>query len=162
MTSDALHTQTEHAEYLLGRNAHYIVIAKGNSKRLRGPLGEYEGTGRTPVVLLPPTGSPGEQEWQLEVLSNGNCTIRCHAPHLGVGDCVDDGPYEGEAGAVEVGAHGDAPSCRRQACHGVQFRTRRGAHCAQRPYGARDAVQGRGGDRGVLGEERAKRWCSIL
>ncbi|MGW2050899.1 hypothetical protein ACWCPF_37880, partial [Streptomyces sp. NPDC001858] len=31
---------------------------------------------KTPVVLLPPTGNPGEQEWQLEVLSNGNCTIR--------------------------------------------------------------------------------------
>lgn len=31
---------------------------------------------KTPVVVLPPTGTPGEQEWQLEVLSNGNCTIR--------------------------------------------------------------------------------------
>ncbi|WP_405922311.1 RICIN domain-containing protein [Streptomyces sp. NBC_00868] len=31
---------------------------------------------KTPVVLLPPTGNPGEQEWQVEVLSNGNCTIR--------------------------------------------------------------------------------------
>ncbi|MGW7611760.1 hypothetical protein ACWGKW_31790 [Streptomyces sp. NPDC054766] len=31
---------------------------------------------KTPVVLLPPTGSPGEQEWQLETLSNGNCTMR--------------------------------------------------------------------------------------
>jgi hypothetical protein len=31
---------------------------------------------KTPVVLLPPTGNPGEQEWQVEVLKNGNCTIR--------------------------------------------------------------------------------------
>jgi hypothetical protein len=31
---------------------------------------------KTPVVLLPPTGNPGEQDWQLEGLSNGNCTIR--------------------------------------------------------------------------------------
>lgn len=31
---------------------------------------------KTPVVLLPPTGTPGEQEWQLEELGNGNCTIR--------------------------------------------------------------------------------------
>ncbi|MFE9636792.1 hypothetical protein [Streptomyces sp. NPDC006463] len=31
---------------------------------------------KTPVVLLPPTGKPGEQEWQLERLSNGNFTIR--------------------------------------------------------------------------------------
>lgn len=31
---------------------------------------------KTPVVLLPPTGNPGEQEWQLEDLSNGTCTIR--------------------------------------------------------------------------------------
>lgn len=31
---------------------------------------------KTPVVLLPPTGTPGEQEWQVEVLGNGNVTIR--------------------------------------------------------------------------------------
>ncbi len=31
---------------------------------------------KTPVVLLPPTGNPGEQEWQLERLDNGNYTIR--------------------------------------------------------------------------------------
>ena len=31
---------------------------------------------KTPVVLLPPTGNPGEQEWQLEKLGNGNCTMR--------------------------------------------------------------------------------------
>ncbi|WRZ93630.1 hypothetical protein OHB54_34075 [Streptomyces sp. NBC_01007] len=31
---------------------------------------------KTPVVLLPPTGNPGEQEWQLESLANGNCTMR--------------------------------------------------------------------------------------
>lgn len=38
VTSDALHTQTDHAEYLLGRDAHYIVIVKGNRKRLRAQL----------------------------------------------------------------------------------------------------------------------------
>ncbi|GGO93122.1 RICIN domain-containing protein [Wenjunlia tyrosinilytica] len=31
---------------------------------------------KTPALLLPPTGSPGEQEWSLEGLTNGNCTIR--------------------------------------------------------------------------------------
>ncbi|MGW5650521.1 ISAs1 family transposase [Streptomyces humi] len=35
MTSDAMHTQREHAGYLLGRGARYIVIAKGNQKKLR-------------------------------------------------------------------------------------------------------------------------------
>ncbi|MFD5475474.1 ISAs1 family transposase, partial [Streptomyces sp. NPDC127105] len=35
VTSDALHTQREHADYLLGRGAHYIVIVKGNQKKLR-------------------------------------------------------------------------------------------------------------------------------
>lgn len=34
VTSDALHTQREHAEYLLERAAHYIVIVKGNQKNL--------------------------------------------------------------------------------------------------------------------------------
>ncbi|MFD1661151.1 ISAs1 family transposase [Streptomyces caeni] len=38
VTSDALHTQREHAVYLLGRRAHYIVIVKGNQKRLRTQL----------------------------------------------------------------------------------------------------------------------------
>ncbi len=35
VTSDAMHTQREHADYLLGRGAHYIVIVKGNQKKLR-------------------------------------------------------------------------------------------------------------------------------
>ncbi|WP_372412148.1 ISAs1 family transposase [Streptomyces luteireticuli] len=38
VTSDTMHTQREHAEYLLGRCAHYIVIAKGNQKKLRAQL----------------------------------------------------------------------------------------------------------------------------
>jgi hypothetical protein len=35
VTSDAMHTQREHADYLLARSAHYIVIVKGNQKKLR-------------------------------------------------------------------------------------------------------------------------------
>ncbi|MFJ1708498.1 ISAs1 family transposase [Kitasatospora sp. NPDC088346] len=38
ITSDAMHTQREHAAYLLDREAHYIVIAKGNQKKLRKQL----------------------------------------------------------------------------------------------------------------------------
>ncbi len=38
VTSDALHTQREHAAYLLGRQAHYIAIVKGNQKKLRKQL----------------------------------------------------------------------------------------------------------------------------
>ncbi|WUT52377.1 transposase [Streptomyces canus] len=38
VTSDALHTQSEHAGYLLGRRAHYIAIVKGNQKKLRKQL----------------------------------------------------------------------------------------------------------------------------
>ncbi|MGO4749411.1 ISAs1 family transposase [Streptomyces sp. 2MCAF27] len=38
MTSDAMHTQHEHADYLLGRGAHYLVIVKGNQKKLREQL----------------------------------------------------------------------------------------------------------------------------
>lgn len=33
-----MHTQREHADYLLGRGAHYIVIVKGNQKKLRRQL----------------------------------------------------------------------------------------------------------------------------
>ncbi|MGW4881416.1 ISAs1 family transposase [Streptomyces sp. NPDC004262] len=36
--SDALHTQREHAGYLLRRRAHYIAIVKGNQKKLRKQL----------------------------------------------------------------------------------------------------------------------------
>jgi predicted transposase YbfD/YdcC len=35
VTSDALHTRVNHATYLPGRDAHYIVIAEGNRKSLR-------------------------------------------------------------------------------------------------------------------------------
>jgi predicted transposase YbfD/YdcC len=38
VTSDAMHTQREHADYLLGRAARYIVIVKGNQKKLRRQL----------------------------------------------------------------------------------------------------------------------------
>ena len=38
VTSDAMHTQHEHADYLLTRGAHYIVIVKGNQKKLRRQL----------------------------------------------------------------------------------------------------------------------------
>ncbi|MDW6064590.1 ISAs1 family transposase [Streptomyces sp. FXJ1.4098] len=38
VTSDAMHTQHKHAAYLLGRQAHYIVIVKGNQKKLRRQL----------------------------------------------------------------------------------------------------------------------------
>ncbi|WTA85947.1 ISAs1 family transposase [Streptomyces antimycoticus] len=38
VTSDAMHTQREHAGYLLSRGAHYIVIVKGNQKKLRRQL----------------------------------------------------------------------------------------------------------------------------
>jgi len=38
VTSDAMHTQREHADYLLDRAAHYIVIVKGNQKKLRRQL----------------------------------------------------------------------------------------------------------------------------
>ncbi|WP_254712218.1 ISAs1 family transposase [Streptomyces sp. TRM64462] len=38
VTSDPMHTQREHAEYLLNREAHYIVIVKGNQKKLHKQL----------------------------------------------------------------------------------------------------------------------------
>jgi len=39
VTSDAMHTQREHADYLVtSRSAHYILIAKGNQKKLRKQL----------------------------------------------------------------------------------------------------------------------------
>lgn len=38
VTSDAMYTQREHAAYLLNREAHYIVIARGNQKKLRVQL----------------------------------------------------------------------------------------------------------------------------
>jgi predicted transposase YbfD/YdcC len=38
VTSDAMHAQREHADYLLGREAHYVVIVKGNQKKLRKQL----------------------------------------------------------------------------------------------------------------------------
>ncbi|WP_457031725.1 hypothetical protein [Kitasatospora sp. P5_F3] len=31
---------------------------------------------KSPAVILPPTGEPGNQEWQVESLPNGNVTVR--------------------------------------------------------------------------------------
>ncbi|WP_406835133.1 hypothetical protein ACICHK_01310 [Streptomyces sp. AHU1] len=38
VTSGAMHTQREHATYLPGRYAHYVMIVKGNQKKLRKQL----------------------------------------------------------------------------------------------------------------------------
>ncbi|KQV13670.1 hypothetical protein [Kitasatospora sp. Root107] len=44
--------------------------------------------GKGDAVILPPTGEPGEQEWQVEALGNGNVHIRNlkHGTYLGYGD----------------------------------------------------------------------------
>ncbi|MFF1917360.1 ISAs1 family transposase [Streptomyces sp. NPDC058239] len=52
VTSDAMHTQREHASYLLGRGAQYIAITKGNQKKLHKqlkslPWGQIQLQGRT-------------------------------------------------------------------------------------------------------------------
>lgn len=44
VTSDAMHTQREHASYLLGRGAQYTVIAKGNQKKPRKQLKSLPGS----------------------------------------------------------------------------------------------------------------------
>jgi predicted transposase YbfD/YdcC len=38
VTADALHAQREHAQYLHGRGAHYVLTVKGNQKALRDQL----------------------------------------------------------------------------------------------------------------------------
>ncbi|MEV0184537.1 ISAs1 family transposase [Streptomyces sp. NPDC050625] len=35
ITADAMHTQTDHAEQITSRGAHYILVVKGNQKKLR-------------------------------------------------------------------------------------------------------------------------------
>nr|WP_308455450.1 ISAs1 family transposase [Streptomyces sp. SM14] len=56
ITSDALHTQREHAAYLLERKAHYIVVAKGNQKKLSKQL---KGLPWDEIPLLGRTRDPG-------------------------------------------------------------------------------------------------------
>ncbi|WP_327579015.1 ISAs1 family transposase [Streptomyces sp. NBC_00145] len=38
ITADAMHTQTGHAEYVIARGGHYILVVKANQKRLRRQL----------------------------------------------------------------------------------------------------------------------------
>jgi predicted transposase YbfD/YdcC len=38
VTADALHTQREHADYLIGRGAHYLFTVKGNQPKLHAQL----------------------------------------------------------------------------------------------------------------------------
>ncbi|MFF8271673.1 hypothetical protein ACF059_30455 [Streptomyces sp. NPDC016562] len=55
------------------RNGTYMIT------RTRDDLLTLEGGSsepKSPVVVLPPTGNPGEQEWQVEQLGNGTCTLR--------------------------------------------------------------------------------------
>lgn len=52
VTSDAMHTQREHASYLLGRGAHYIVIVKRNQKKLHKQLKSLPFAGARQAVQL--------------------------------------------------------------------------------------------------------------
>ncbi len=38
ITADAMHTQTGHAEHVLARGGHYVLVVKGNRKKLRRQL----------------------------------------------------------------------------------------------------------------------------
>ncbi|MFI9052834.1 RICIN domain-containing protein [Streptomyces sp. NPDC053427] len=56
----------------------------------------------TPAVILPPTGNPGEQEWEVQAAGNGTCTIR----NLGSGTYLG---YDGGAEANKpVGGYATA------------------------------------------------------
>ncbi|WP_326827890.1 hypothetical protein [Streptomyces sp. NBC_01751] len=44
-SSDGMHTQRGRAEYLASRDAHHIVIGKGNQKKLRKQLKALPGSG---------------------------------------------------------------------------------------------------------------------
>lgn len=44
VTSDAMHTQREHAEYLASRDAHYIVIVKGKQKSCASSSSPFHGS----------------------------------------------------------------------------------------------------------------------
>ncbi|MFF4522626.1 ISAs1 family transposase [Streptomyces bluensis] len=48
VTSDALHTQRENADYLLSREAHYILIVKRNQKKLRSSSKPFHGGSPAP------------------------------------------------------------------------------------------------------------------
>jgi predicted transposase YbfD/YdcC len=39
VTADAMHTQRGHAEHIVARGGHYLLVAKGNQKKLRKQLG---------------------------------------------------------------------------------------------------------------------------
>ncbi|WP_244190597.1 ISAs1 family transposase [Streptomyces caeruleatus] len=54
VTSDAMHTQREHADYLLGRQAHYTVIVKGNQTKQAAQV---------PSVGRDPPAGPREGHW---------------------------------------------------------------------------------------------------
>ncbi|WP_131766792.1 RICIN domain-containing protein [Candidatus Protofrankia californiensis] len=51
--------------YAIARLGENLLTLEGGSSRPGSP-----------VVILPPTGNPGEQEWALQALDNGSYTIR--------------------------------------------------------------------------------------
>ncbi|OAH10225.1 ISAs1 family transposase [Streptomyces jeddahensis] len=87
VTSDAMHTQREHASYLLGWGAHYVVIAKGNQKKLHKQLKSLPwkqiplqgrtrdtGHGRGETRARPPSGAPSTR--QPAQASGDNAAVR--------------------------------------------------------------------------------------
>ncbi|WP_246460207.1 ISAs1 family transposase [Streptomyces himalayensis] len=69
VTSDAMRTQREPAEYLLGRDAHYIVIVKGNQKKLREQLKSL------PWKQIPLQGRPRSASHGSEIRRIKACTV---------------------------------------------------------------------------------------
>ncbi|GHE13994.1 ISAs1 family transposase [Streptomyces alanosinicus] len=70
VAADALHTQREHAAYLLGRQAHYIVIVKGNTRKLRKQLKSL------PWKDIPLQGGPGASATAARRSAGSRCTLK--------------------------------------------------------------------------------------
>lgn len=72
VTSDAMHTQHDHAVYLLDRQAHCIVIAKRNTKKLRRQLKSLPWTQIPPQDRTRATGHGRQEIRRLKVCTVNN------------------------------------------------------------------------------------------
>ena len=79
---------------------------------------------KAPAVVLPPTGQPGEQEWHVESLSNGNVTIKNKGASEEQGQQSNGGARSG-GGAARRGGDGSDGAV---GYDGDQFRKRSMKH----------------------------------
>jgi predicted transposase YbfD/YdcC len=81
ISADALHCQRAHADYLVGRGAHYVLTVKGNQRRLRDALARQP-WGQVPGLVQYEVGHGRRETRSIKVIStDGQPQLQALFPH---------------------------------------------------------------------------------